>query len=87
MLKLPLDLLNHRHIQGRKDPSRTFTIVEGIVVLPNGSKAYCEFFINDRKAFQPGPYVVEMEVRVDQNRRLVAQVTQCYPNTAAKAAA
>lgn len=86
MLKLKFELLNYRHIQGRKDPSRYFTILEGIASLPNGSRAFCECFLSDRKAYQPGPHVLELDVTTDQQRRLVARVVACYPE-AAKAAA
>lgn len=86
MLKLKLELLNARHVQGRKDPSRYYTIVEGIVTLPSGMRSYAEAFLQDRKAFSPGPHVLEVDINVDQNKRITARCVTCYPE-AAKAAA
>lgn len=88
-LKLNLELLNYRHVQGRKDPSRTFTVVEGIAKLPNGARSFCEVFLGSRQDFQPGPHVLDLDIQVNRDRRITAQpltITPAAP-VAAKPAA
>ena len=49
-------------------------------------RSYCEAFLSDRKSFQPGPHVLELDIRVDQNRRITASPRDCYPQPAKAAA-
>lgn len=78
-MKLAFDLMNFRHVQGRKDATKTYTIVEGIVTLPNGMRSFCEAFLADRKSFAPGPHAMDLELSVNRDRRIEARVDSIVP--------
>jgi hypothetical protein len=85
-MQLHFDLMNARYIKGKKDVTKTYTIVDGVVTLPNGMRAFCEAFLNEHKAFQAGPHMLECEIEADRERRLVVRVVTCVPVAARQAA-
>lgn len=86
-MQLDFDLMNARHVQGKKDASKTYTIIEGVITLPNGMRSFAEAFLNERKSFAPGPHSVELEIGVNRDRRIEARITSCVPKVAARVAA
>lgn len=85
-MRFPFELTSFRVIQGRKDPSRHFTIIEGLVTLPDNKRAFMEALLPDRQHFAPGNYAVEIALDTDRQRRLTAFVRALHP-VQAKAAA
>lgn len=88
-IELPFDLFKYKNIQGKKDPSKTFTIVEGTVLLPSGERAFCEAFLQNTQHFQPGMYVMHLDLIVErEGRRVGVMVRAILPQRQpAKAAA
>lgn len=86
-MQLDFDLMNARHVQGKKDLTKTYTIIEGVITLPNGMRSFCEAFLNERKEFRAGPHRVELEIGVNRERRIEARITSCVPAVAARPAA
>lgn len=78
-MRFPFELTNSRILNGRKDPSRSFTIVEGLITLPDGKRAFMEALLADRQHFHPGNYQVEIALDTDRNRRLTAFVRGLHP--------
>lgn len=86
-MKLPINVLNAKSITGRKDTSKTYTIVEGLVTLPDGKQSFAECFLQGTQHFVPGNYELDLEIRVDrQTRRIVAQAVTILPMRQAPAA-
>lgn len=82
-LVLPFDLFKYRNINGKKDPSKTYTIVEGTVLLPSGERAFCEAFLQNTQHFGPGMYDMHCDVIVDrETRRVGMQVRAVLPQRA-----
>ena len=74
-MRFPFELTTvPRIINGRKDPSRSFTIIEGLITLPDGKRCFMEALLPDRQHFQPGNYAVEIALDTDRQRRLTAYV-------------
>lgn len=79
-MKLQIQVLQAKTIQGRKDPSKNYTIVEGLVTLPDGKQSFAECFLQGTQHFVPGSYELELEIRVDrQTRRIVAEPRSILP--------
>lgn len=78
-MRFPYELTASRVIQGRKDPSRHFTIVEGLITLPDNKRVFMEALLPDRQHFVPGQYAVEVALDTDRNRRLTAFVRALHP--------
>lgn len=78
-MRFPFELTAFRVIQGRKDPSRSFTIIEGLITLPDGKRVFMEALLPDRQHFQPGNYACEIALDADRQRRLTAFVRGLHP--------
>lgn len=78
-MRLPFELTSSRVIQGRKDPSRSFTIIEGLCTLPDNKRVFMEALLTDRQHFAPGQYAVEIALDTDRQRRLTAFVRGLHP--------
>jgi hypothetical protein len=80
VIALPFDLFKYRNINGKKDTTKTYTIVEGTVLLPSGERAFCEAFLQNTQHFQPGMYVMNLELMVErETRRVGARVVSILP--------
>ena len=77
-MRFPFELIKSRNIQGRKDPSRFFTIIEGMVTLPENKRVYMESIIQ-RQDLAPGHYAMELDIDTDRNRRLTIFVRSLTP--------
>lgn len=86
-LQLPFELMTFRAVQGKKDPTKTYTIVEGIVTLPDGQRAFCEGFLSGAFQYTPGNYAMTVTLSVNRDRRLEARIDSVRPIQAARAAA
>lgn len=74
-MRFPFELTTApRIINGRKDPSRSFTIIEGLLTLPDGKRVFMEALLPDRQHLQPGHYALEIALDTDRQRRLTAYV-------------
>lgn len=78
-MQMPFEVLSYRHLNGKKNPSNRFTIVCGLVTLLDGQRAYAEAFLRGESHFQPGSYALEVEIRVNQDRRITADVRGVLP--------
>lgn len=78
-MRFPFELTSSRVIQGRKDPSRSFTIIEGLITLPDAKRVFMEALLPDRQHFQPGSYACEIALDADRSRRLTAFVRGLHP--------
>ena len=85
-MRFPFELTRARNIQGRKDPSRTFTIIEGLITLPDNKRVYTEALIQ-RQDCAPGQYAIELDIDTDRNRRLTVFVRGLHPVSAPQKAA
>ena len=80
VIALPFDLFKYCNINGKKDPNKTYTIVEGTVLLPSGERAFCEAFLQNTQHFQPGMYQMNLELTVQRDtRRVGARVVSILP--------
>lgn len=74
-MRFPFELTQApRVINGRKDPSRSFTIIEGLITLADDKRVFMEALLPDRQHFAPGKYAVEIALDTDRQRRLTAYV-------------
>lgn len=87
VIVLPFDLFKYRNINGKKDPNRTYTIVEGVVLLPSGERAACEAFLQNTQHFQPGIYDMHCDVIVERENRRVGLIVRAVLPQVRKAAA
>lgn len=88
-MQLPFQVMQSKVINGTKDRTKQYTIVEGIATLLDGTQAFCEAFLNGQQHFAPGHYAMELALQVNrQSRRIEAQVKAILPlKSAAPAAA
>lgn len=77
-MRYPFELLNFRNVQGRKDPARYYTIIEGMMTLGD-RRIFVEAFLNDRRAYSPGNYAIEVDLDSDRQRRLTVFVRDLIP--------
>lgn len=85
-MRYPFELTRSRNVQGRKDPSRTFTIIEGLITLPDNKRVYTEGLI-ERQDCAPGQYAIELDIDTDRNHRLTVYVRGLQPVAAPQKAA
>lgn len=78
-MRLPFELTGHRNLNGRADATKRYTIVEGLVTLPDGRRLFMEGFLNDTHHYTPGPHAIELQMDVDRNRRLAIFVKAVAP--------
>lgn len=78
-MKIPFQLIGVRHVQGKKDTSKTYSIIGGIVTLPDHSQGFAELFAEGKHVYQPGVYQVELKVSIDMNRRLELRFDALHP--------
>lgn len=78
-MKIPFQLISVRHVQGKKDTSKTYSIIGGIVTLPDNSQGFAELFAEGKHVYQPGVYQVELKVSIDMNRRLELRFDALHP--------
>lgn len=78
-IKLPFEVLGFSVHPGKQDPTKSYTKLEGMVNLPNGSRTYCEAWLNRRGQFQPGAHVLELEIAVGRDRRIAIFPRDCTP--------
>lgn len=78
-MRLPFELMSYKIISGRQDRTKKYTITEGIVTLPDGNRTYTEAFLSGEQHFQPGQYAMELDIRVNRDRRIVAEVRSVLP--------
>lgn len=78
-MRLPFELTGYRSLNGRADPGKRYTIVEGLVTLPDARRVFMEGFLNDTHHFTPGPHAIELQMDVDRNRRLAIFVKAVTP--------
>jgi hypothetical protein len=85
-MRFPFELTTSpRIIRGRKDPSRFFSIIEGLVTFPDGKRAFMEALLPDQQVFAPGQYELEISLDTDRQRRLTAFVRALHPRQKAAA--
>lgn len=53
-MKIPFQLINVRHLNGKKDTTKTYSIIGGIVTLPDGTQGFAELFAEGKHVYQPG---------------------------------
>lgn len=85
--QIPFQLINVRHLNGKKDTTKTYSIIGGIVTLPDGTQGFAELFAEGKHVYQPGVYQVEMKVSIDMNRRLELRFDALHPANVKPAAA
>lgn len=78
-MKIPFQLISVRYVQGKKDTSKTYSIIGGIVTLDGGVQGFAELFAEGKHAYQPGVYQVELKVSIDMNRRLELRFDALHP--------
>lgn len=78
-MKIPFQLISVRHVQGKKDTSKTYSIIGGIVTLDGGVQGFAELFAEGKHVYQPGVYQVELKVSIDMNRRLELRFDALHP--------
>lgn len=84
IIKLPFEMFSYRCINGKKDTTKTYTIIEGVVMLPNGQRASTEALLQGTQHFQPGMYDMHAEIVVErQTRRVGLMVRAVLPQRAA----
>ncbi|WP_169823512.1 hypothetical protein [Azoarcus olearius] len=71
--------MSYKIISGKQDRTKKYTIAEGIVTLPDGNRTYTEAFLQGELHYQPGPYAMELDIRVNRERRIVAEVRSILP--------
>lgn len=74
-IKLPFQIVEVRHVDGRQDKSRKYTIVGGLITLPDGKQGYAEMLLSDTHHLTPGHYVCGLDVQIDRDRRLTLRCT------------
>lgn len=78
-IKLPFQVVEVRHVQGKKDTSKTYSIVGGVATLPDGKQAYAELFTEGKHVYASGHYVIELNLSVDQNKRFELRLQNVIP--------
>ncbi|WP_018229269.1 hypothetical protein [Methyloversatilis universalis] len=78
-MKIPFQLISVRHVQGKKDTSKTYSIIGGIVTLEGGLQGFAELFAEGKHVYQPGVYQVELKTSIDMNRRLELRFEALHP--------
>lgn len=85
-IKLPFQVVEVRHVQGKKDASKTYSIIGGVVVLPDSKQAYVELFTEGKHVYGPGHYTAELNLSVDQNKRFELRLVSISAPPVQKAA-
>jgi hypothetical protein len=74
-LKLPFQVVEVRHVSGRQDASKKYTVVGGLITLPDGKQGYAELMMSDTHHLTPGQYQCGLDVQIDRDRRLTLRCT------------
>lgn len=83
MLKAKFDLRNVTTRRGERGP---WSVVEGIIQLPDGSQRVCEFIMDGQVLATPGIYEITLVIGTDQRKRLAIYVNELKPVPAARPA-
>ena len=84
-MQIPMDVMSVRHVAGKKDPSKRFSIINGIIVT-DGKRHFVEFFIDECKEATEGHNIVTCEFSASQDHRLAVTVKNVQPVRAKQAA-
>lgn len=84
MLKQKFQLVSVKTRQGQRGP---WSVVEGVIQLPDGTQATCEFIMDGQVIAQPGMYELTLVIATDRNKRLAVYVNELKPAAAARPAA
>lgn len=76
--RLPLELINYRHITGKAN-GRSYTLIEGVVLLGPNQKSICEAFLEGTQHFPAGRYELVLSIGVNQQKRIEARVLRVEP--------
>lgn len=74
-IKLAFQVVEVRHVDGKQDKSKKYTIVGGLITLPDGKQGYAEMLLSDTHHLTPGQYVCGLDVQIDRDRRLTLRCT------------
>lgn len=74
-IKLAFQVLEVRHIDSKQDKSKKYTIVGGLITLPDGKQGYAEMLLSDTHHLTRGQYVCGLDVQIDRDRRLTLRCT------------
>lgn len=69
-LKLPAQIIEVRHVDGKADKTKKYTMVGAVITLPDGKQGYAEMLLSDTHHYTPGQYIVELDVSIDRDKRL-----------------
>lgn len=83
MIKTRFQLVGVKTRPGRRGP---WSVVDGVIVLPDGSQSTCEFIMDGQVVAQPGMYELTLVIVTDRNKRLAVYVTELKPASAARPA-
>ena len=84
MIKTKFQLVGVKTRPGQRGP---WSVVDGVIVLPDGSQATCEFILDGQVLAQPGMYDVTLVIGTDRNKRLAVYVNDLKPVAASARAA
>jgi hypothetical protein len=84
MVKSKFQLVSVKTRQGTRGP---WSVVEGVIQLPDGAQATCEFIMDGQVIAQPGMYELTLVIATDRNKRLAVYVNELKPSSAARPAA
>lgn len=83
MLKSKFQFVSVKTRQGPRGP---WSVVEGVIQLPDGTQSTCEFIMDGQVIAQPGMYELTLVIATDRNKRLVLYVKELKPAAAARPA-
>lgn len=79
MIKTKFQLVGVKTRPGQRGP---WSVVDGVIQLPDGSQATCEFIMDGQVLAQPGMYDLTLVIATDRNKRLAVYVNELKPAAA-----
>lgn len=83
MINTKFQLVSVKTRPGQRGP---WSVVEGVISLPGGSQATCEFIMDGQVLAQPGMYELTLVIGTDRNKRLSVYVNDLKPVAASRPA-
>jgi hypothetical protein len=77
-MQATMDVMSVRHVAGKKDPTKRFSIINGIVVS-EGKRHFVEFFVDECREAVEGQCLVDYELSSTQDHKLTVFVKGVQP--------
>lgn len=74
----PIEILNYRHTNPNQK-NRQYTIIECVILLPDGKRTAADIFLTGVQHFASGRYQANFRFGVDQRKNLEVRVISVTP--------